>query len=112
MIESVIRVCDDLLDPATFVYIPGCPHSPDSKVDFFVDFTFFYIRLSLDRGVQHHRNPLPAIRACEGMLHSLMDKVFVTAVNIPPSFPIKQAQETLDYDFTKIGDSEFFLPLG
>ena len=46
------------------------------------------------------------------MLHSLMDKVFVTAVNIPPSFPIKQAQETLDYDFTKIGDSEFFLPLG
>ncbi len=33
------------------------------------------------------------------------------AVNIPPSFPIKQAQETLDYDFTKIGDGEFFLPL-
>ena len=33
------------------------------------------------------------------------------AVNIPPSFPIKQAQETLDYDFTRIGDSEFFLPL-
>jgi hypothetical protein len=33
------------------------------------------------------------------------------AVNIPPSFPIRQAQETLDYDFTKIGDGEFFLPL-
>jgi hypothetical protein len=33
------------------------------------------------------------------------------ALNIPPSFPIRQAQETLDYDFTKIGDSEFFLPL-
>jgi hypothetical protein len=33
------------------------------------------------------------------------------AVNIPPSFPIKQAQATLDYDFTTVGDREFFLPL-
>jgi hypothetical protein len=33
------------------------------------------------------------------------------AVNIPPSFPIRQAQETLDYDFTRIGDNQFFLPL-
>ncbi len=33
------------------------------------------------------------------------------AVNIPPSFPIRQTQETLDYDFTKVGDREFFLPL-
>ena len=32
-------------------------------------------------------------------------------VNIPPSFPIRQAQETLDYDFTTVGDREFFLPL-
>lgn len=32
-------------------------------------------------------------------------------VNIPPSFPIRQAQATLDYDFTKVGDREFFLPL-
>ena len=33
------------------------------------------------------------------------------AVSIPPSFPIRQAQATLDYDFIKIGDREFFLPL-
>jgi hypothetical protein len=33
------------------------------------------------------------------------------ALNIPPSFPVKQASETLDYDFIKIGDSQFFLPL-
>jgi hypothetical protein len=32
-------------------------------------------------------------------------------VNVPPSFPILQAEETLDYDAAKIGDSEFFLPL-
>jgi hypothetical protein len=30
---------------------------------------------------------------------------------MPPSFPIKQAEQTLDYDFTRIGDSEYFLPL-
>jgi hypothetical protein len=33
------------------------------------------------------------------------------AVNIPPTFPVQAAEETLDYDFTKIGDTEFFLPL-
>ena len=33
------------------------------------------------------------------------------AQNIPPSFPIHQAEQTLDYDFVKIGDGEFFLPL-
>ena len=32
-------------------------------------------------------------------------------LNIPPSFPILQAEETVDYDFTKIGDREFYLPL-
>lgn len=33
------------------------------------------------------------------------------AENIPPSFPVSEAKEVLDYDFTKIGDSDFFLPL-
>jgi hypothetical protein len=33
------------------------------------------------------------------------------ADNIPPLFPVREAKETLDYDFTKIGDNEFFLPL-
>ncbi|HVN05810.1 MAG TPA: hypothetical protein VMT86_15420 [Bryobacteraceae bacterium] len=47
-----------------------------------------------------------------------VDKEFHTIVRItqvaeglPPTFPVQSAQETLDYDFTKIGDSEFFLPL-
>ena len=47
-----------------------------------------------------------------------VDKEFNTIVritqeadNIPPSFPVQQAKETLDYDYIKIGDSEFFLPL-
>ena len=33
------------------------------------------------------------------------------ADSIPPTFPVSEARETLDYDFTKIGDSDFFLPL-
>jgi hypothetical protein len=33
------------------------------------------------------------------------------ADNIPASFPVREAKETLDYDFTKIGESEFLLPV-
>jgi len=33
------------------------------------------------------------------------------AVNIPPSFPVRDARETLVYDFVRIGDSDFLLPL-
>ncbi len=33
------------------------------------------------------------------------------ALGIEPSFPIQRSEETLEYGFTKIGDSEFFLPL-
>ncbi|HLY20256.1 MAG TPA: hypothetical protein VKR61_23675 [Bryobacteraceae bacterium] len=33
------------------------------------------------------------------------------ADNIPASFPVREAREVLDYDFTNIGDRQFFLPL-
>jgi hypothetical protein len=42
---------------------------------------------------------------------STIVRITQEADNIPPTFPVKEAKETLDYDFTKIGDSEFFLPL-
>jgi hypothetical protein len=38
-------------------------------------------------------------------------RIVVEAENIPPSFPVQQVKSTLDYDFTKIGDREFLLPL-
>jgi hypothetical protein len=38
-------------------------------------------------------------------------RIHQEAENIPVSFPVREAQETVDYDFTKIGDQEFFLPL-
>jgi len=43
-------------------------------------------------------------------LHTVV-RITVEADNIPASFPIQQAKTTLDYDFTKIGDQEFLLPL-
>src|ERR1035438_5061070 len=42
---------------------------------------------------------------------STIVRITQEADNIPPTFPVREARETLDYDFTKIGDSEFFLPL-
>lgn len=33
------------------------------------------------------------------------------AVNIPPSFAVRDASETLDYGFIEIGGSQYFLPL-
>lgn len=42
---------------------------------------------------------------------NMVVRITVEAENIPPSFPVRQVKETLDYDFTKIGDREFLLPL-
>ncbi len=38
-------------------------------------------------------------------------RITLEAENIPPSFPVQQAMDTLDYDYAKIGDREFVLPL-
>ena len=38
-------------------------------------------------------------------------KVTLEGKDIPASFPIQQASNALDYDFTKIGDQTFLLPL-
>ncbi len=43
-------------------------------------------------------------------LHTIV-RITHEALNIAPSFPIRGASETLDYDFIKIGEREFFLPL-
>jgi len=42
---------------------------------------------------------------------SAIMRITKEADDIPPSFPVRQASETLDYDFTKIGDNAFLLPL-
>lgn len=38
-------------------------------------------------------------------------RVTLIAEDIPPSFPITEASTVLDYDFTKISDREYLLPL-
>ena len=35
----------------------------------------------------------------------MVTRLTLVAEDIPPSFPVQQARNTLDYDFTKIGDS-------
>jgi hypothetical protein len=38
-------------------------------------------------------------------------RVTLEAVDIPPAFPVHQAETTLDYDYQTLGDQEFLLPL-
>jgi hypothetical protein len=41
----------------------------------------------------------------------LVLKVTLEGKDIPPTFPIQQASNALDYDYTQIGDQTFLLPL-
>ncbi|MEX2260483.1 MAG: hypothetical protein WD696_00955 [Bryobacteraceae bacterium] len=59
---------------------------------------------------------LEIISGYKGLLYVDRDTGFVLRVtleaeDIPASFPIHEASTVLDYDFTKIGEAEFMLPL-
>jgi hypothetical protein len=41
----------------------------------------------------------------------LVTRLTSEAEDIPPSFPVQQTRTVLDYDFTKIGERDFLLPL-
>ena len=38
-------------------------------------------------------------------------RIALEADNIPPSFPVQEARETLDYDYVEISGQPFMLPL-
>lgn len=38
-------------------------------------------------------------------------RIVMTPYDVPPSYPIQDVKTVLDYDYTKIGDQEFLLPL-
>jgi hypothetical protein len=38
-------------------------------------------------------------------------RITLEADSMPPGFPVQQARTTLDYDFQKISEQEFILPL-
>ncbi|MDX1983327.1 MAG: hypothetical protein SFV51_23855 [Bryobacteraceae bacterium] len=38
-------------------------------------------------------------------------RILFEAIDIPPTFPVQQAKTQLDYDYTKIGETEHVLPL-
>ena len=77
---------------------------------------------SYDIGQQHSRFHIIAektndiVTAYRGLIYIDQDTKMVTKYteipyDIPEAFPIHNVQLSLDYDFTKIGDSEFLLPL-
>lgn len=58
----------------------------------------------------------PVVAAHEGLIYvdhdtELIMRIAMHTVGIPSSYPLSKAWTTLDYDFTKIGESEFVLPL-
>ena len=38
-------------------------------------------------------------------------RITMEAIDIPAAFPVRQAEDTLDYDYQMLGDQEFLLPL-
>jgi hypothetical protein len=42
---------------------------------------------------------------------NLIMHITLEPYDIPNSFPVRASKEVLDYDFQKIGDSEFLVPL-
>lgn len=43
--------------------------------------------------------------------HHFVHRITLQAEDIPASFPVRELNITLDYDFEKIGDAEYLLPL-
>jgi hypothetical protein len=71
------------------------------------------------RSVYHIEVPeqsLDLITAYHGLIYIDFDNHFVNRITlnadeIPPSFPIQNLSVTLDYDYRRIGDTEYLLPL-
>jgi hypothetical protein len=43
--------------------------------------------------------------------NNLITRMTLRAEDIPPEYPIQKVDQVLDYDFTKIGESDYLLPL-
>ena len=60
--------------------------------------------------------PLTIIAGYSGLVYAdadtgLITRMTLNATEIPADFPIQKIEQVLDYDFTKIGESEYLLPL-
>lgn len=60
--------------------------------------------------------PLTIVAGYRGLVYADADTGLITrmtlqAEGIPADFPIQKVEQVLDYDFTKIGDNEYLLPL-
>ena len=60
--------------------------------------------------------PLTIVAGYRGLVYAdadtgLITRMTLNAEGIPADYPIQKIEQVLDYDFTKIGASEFMLPL-
>ena len=61
-------------------------------------------------GPQRAKVPSRGVLFVDPELH-LIQRINQEAAGIPPSFPIHEARQTLDYGFVRIGEADFFVPV-
>ncbi|PWU09986.1 MAG: hypothetical protein C5B51_05150 [Terriglobia bacterium] len=78
----------------------------------------FAYRVTQDRSQWHvtYNGEMDIIPAYRGLIYvdeetKQVLRVTLQAVDMPASFPVRQAETTLDYDYQTLGDQQFLLPL-
>lgn len=77
---------------------------------------FYQVPLERSKWTLRYMDLEPVVAAHEGLIYvdhesELIMRIALETKGIPSSYPLSKATTTLDYDFTKIGDQEFVLPL-
>ncbi len=78
----------------------------------------FAYRVPQERSQWHvtYNGDLDIVPAYRGLIyvdektHEVL-RITLQAIDMPASFPVKQAETTLDYDYQTLGDQQFLLPL-
>jgi hypothetical protein len=78
--------------------------------NYFIDSGHSHFQLDYDRGAQR------IVTAYKGLIYAdqytgAIYRITFNAVDVPPGFPIRKAQTTLDYDFVDIGGNKYLVPL-
>jgi hypothetical protein len=78
----------------------------------------FAYRVARDRSQWHigYGRQEDILSAYEGLVYVDQEtrqvlRITLRGVDIPASFPVRQAEDTLDYDYQMLGDQQFLLPL-
>lgn len=79
-------------------------------------FSFHVDQAHSKYSIYHQPSKLRIISGYHGLVYVDRDTLTVMRIKmqadtLPPSFPIQEVSQDLNYDYTKIGDNEFILPL-